>query len=250
MAAEALWKQCVKGLQLVASLGTLAFAALTLHDMQTAEGTGLYLAICAGTESRRLFYDLAVDAGGMLCLLALAAAPCIVWRRLHPGAFLRILAACLAFLPTVSTASLVHLADGTDKIMLREAILEGNLGEALMEGLAGWMPILVLGVPILILAAAAQAERPAAGEGRIPAPGRRALSALLMSLMVLALLFPILAAHCMFVAAYLLLLRGLAAGERLCDSYPKWNLWGGVLYGIFWLRGIGRMMEVMSIYHL
>ena len=131
----------------------MGLALLTLHDMQTAEGTGLYLAFQAGTRERGP-YDLLVDLAGMMCLAGLVLLPCILLKQREPESFFRFLAAYLAFLPTVSTAALVHLLDGTEDIVIRQSLLEGNLPEALREGTAGIIPLLQVGVPVLVLAAA------------------------------------------------------------------------------------------------
>ena len=70
MKGKGLRKRYAEWIQALSALLLIAMAGLTLHDMQTAEGAGLYLAIKAGAEDRRM-YDFAVDAAGMLCLLLL-----------------------------------------------------------------------------------------------------------------------------------------------------------------------------------
>ena len=72
-------KRYAEWIQALSALLLIAMAGLTLHDMQTAEGAGLYLAIKAGAEDRRM-YDFAVDAAGMLCLLVLLLLPCFLQK--------------------------------------------------------------------------------------------------------------------------------------------------------------------------
>ena len=60
--------------------------------------------------------------------------------------------ASLAFLPVVSMALLVHLADGTEEMALRQAISMGQPGAALLEWLGELLPALSVGLPVLILA--------------------------------------------------------------------------------------------------
>ena len=144
-------KRYAEWIQALSALLLIAIAGLTLHDMQTAEGAGLYLAIKAGAEDRRM-YDFAVDAAGMLCLLLLLLLPCLLQKRLRPAPFLRFASASLAFLPVVSMALLVHLADGTEEMALRQAISMGQPGAALLEWLGELLPALSVGLPVLILA--------------------------------------------------------------------------------------------------
>ena len=151
MKGKGLRKRYAEWIQALSALLLIAIAGLTLHDMQTAEGAGLYLAIKAGAEDRRM-YDFAVDAAGMLCLLMLLLLPCLLQKRLRPAPFLRFASASLAFLPVVSMALLVHLADGTEEMALRQAISMGQPGAALLEWLGELLPALSVGLPVLILA--------------------------------------------------------------------------------------------------
>mgnify|MGYP007110271224 CR=1 FL=1 len=151
MKGKGLRKRYAEWIQALSALLLIAMAGLTLHDMQTAEGAGLYLAIKAGAEDRRM-YDFAVDAAGMLCLLVLLLLPCLLQKRLRPAPFLRFASASLAFLPVTSMALLVHLADGTEEMALRQAISMGQPGAALLEWLGELLPALSAGLPVLILA--------------------------------------------------------------------------------------------------
>lgn len=151
MKGKGLRKRYAEWIQALSALLLIAIAGLTLHDMQTAEGAGLYLAIKAGAEDRRM-YDFAVDAAGMLCLLLLLLLPCLLQKRLRPAPFLRFASASLAFLPVTSMALLVHLADGTEEMALRQAISMGQPGAALLEWLGELLPALSAGLPVLILA--------------------------------------------------------------------------------------------------
>ncbi len=172
MKGKGLRKRYAEWIQALSALLLIAIAGMTLHDMQTAEGAGLYLAIKAGAEDRRM-YDFAVDAAGMLCLLALLLLPCLLQKRLRPAPFLRFASACLAFLPVMSMASLVHLADGTEKLAIRQALSAGRPGAALLEWLGELLPVLAAGLPVLILAvgmvrtgkAAGTAEKAKEGPG-------------------------------------------------------------------------------------
>ena len=149
MKGKGLRKRYAEWIQALSALLLIAIAGLTLHDMQTAEGAGLYLAIKAGAEDRRM-YDFAVDAAGMLCLLVLLLLPCFLQKRLRPAPFLRFASASLAFLPVMSMASLVHLADGTEKLAIRQTFFTGWPGAALLEWLGELLPALSAGLPIFV----------------------------------------------------------------------------------------------------
>lgn len=241
-----------KWIQLLFAAALMVCAGLTLHDMQMAEGTGLYLALKAGAQDRRA-YDLLVDCVGMCCLLALLLLPCILQKRLGFAPFLRFGSACLAFLPVMSTGALVHLADGTGEIAFRQAILEGRLAMALREGLAGLAPILAAGVPLLLLALGVAKTGIGQDQGKgVPALPRafRATGAFGLGLLAVGLLFPALTDICAYLIVYLLLVYAFSLWEKLHDEIPGLNAWGWILFGGFWLRAIERMLEVMSIYHL
>lgn len=248
MKGSAFWKRNSRWLWLAGAAALIGCAGLTIHDMQTAEGTGLYLAMKAGTENRRM-YDLLVDGVGILCVLAALLLPCLIFGHLQAKAFFRFTAAYFAFLPLLSTAMLVHLADGTEAIGLREAVLEGRLGEALREGLAGAVPVMAVGVPLLLLAfAAGKAER--GGKGKGLCGGWRVVLAVQILLLVAAVLFPALTEPFVYLARYLLLVYGFVLWEELCGAYPELDAWGLVLFAVFWLRGLDRMLETMSVYHV
>ncbi len=281
MKGKGLRKRYAEWIQALSALLLIAMAGLTLHDMQTAEGAGLYLAIKAGAEDRRM-YDFAVDAAGMLCLLLLLLLPCLLQKRLRPAPFLRFASASLAFLPVVSMALLVHLADGTEEMALRQAISMGQPGAALLEWLGELLPALSAGLPVLILAfgmvragsaeeLAGKAENPENLAGKAGSPkdlaGKaegagssektrphpwlpRAAGLAALALSAVSLLFPALSDICVYLIVYLLLAAAFSLWEKLHDAHPGLNAWGWILFGGFWLRAVERMLEIMSVYHL
>ena len=274
-------KRYAEWIQALSALLLIAMAGLTLHDMQTAEGAGLYLAIKAGAEDRRM-YDFAVDAAGMLCLLMLLLLPCLLQKRLRPAPFLRFASASLAFLPVTSMALLVHLADGTEEMALRQAISMGQPGAALLEWLGELLPALSVGLPVLILAfgmvragsaeelagravsvedLAEKAENPENLAGKAEGAGSsektrphpwlpRAAGLAALALSAVSLLFPALSDICVYLIVYLLLAAAFSLWEKLHDAHPGLNAWGWILFGGFWLRAVERMLEIMSVYHL
>lgn len=228
----------------------LVCAVLALHDMQTAEGAGLYLAGKANAQNR-LPYDLFVDGAGMVSLLLFLFVPCIFFKHLRLDSLLRFTSACLAFLPVVSMGALVHLADGTGRILLSQSLLEGRLGDALLEGLGDLFPILAAGMPLLLLARAA--DRAGGEDGKVTHwPSGMRLTVMMAQLLfvIAAVLFPMLTALCHYFMVYVFLVCGFFVWERLCERSVGRNGWSWLLFGLFWLRGIERMLELMSVYHL
>ena len=175
-------------------------------------------------------------------------------------------------------ALLVHLADGTEEMALRQAISMGQPGAALLEWLGELLPALSVGLPVLILAfgmvragsaeelagravsvedLAEKAENPgkAAGAGSAektrPHPWLpRAAGLAALALSAVSLLFPALSDLCVYLIVYLLLAAAFSLWEKLHDAHPGLNAWGWILFGGFWLRAVERMLEIMSVYHL
>lgn len=230
------------------SAALLFLAWCALHDMQRSEGIGLYYASVLG-QAGASWTGAAVEAGGMLLLLVLLLCPCILFHRRTWGSFLRILTAYLAFMPTISLAYLVHLASGAQQVRCSEALLNGSLGQALLEGVSGAAVMLSAGIPLLLLTAFAIEE----GDGErkrkvfrkwIPA------AAVWGVLLILAVVFPALKEICTFFVRYLLLLYGFPLWEHLLEVRPQYKSWGWIIFGSFGLRGIYIIAEVMSVYHM
>ncbi len=283
MDKKGFWERYGGWAALAVTAGLLCLAGITLHDMQTAEGTGLYLAICAG-QKNRIPFDLLVDLLGLSGLAGAVFLPCLIGRRLHADSFLRLLCAYIAFLPVVSTASLVHFLDGTTPVLLRDSLLDGRIGTALLEGLKGPAPLLGTGLPVLVLAGAALKGGQAGGRwtapaesgkaapgcvtasaapgsafperGEAPAEGRKISAGmygfLTVQVLLLAggILFPALEEQCWYLICYCLLLYGFFLWEKILDRYSGLRTWGWLLFGLFALRGVDRMIEVMSVYHI
>ena len=94
------------GLFLIPILGLFLLAYLTLHDLATAQGIGLYLALLQGQEEREKF-DLMVDIVGMLLLVAVLVIPCIVLKHKKLDALLRIMTVYFAIFENLNHISTV-----------------------------------------------------------------------------------------------------------------------------------------------
>lgn len=227
------------------------FSAMVLYDMQKAEGVGLFLSWKAEADSV-VWWDRAALAVGMTAMLFVLMLPCMVYRKYRPDAFFRFLCAYLAFTPTVSTAGLLHLVVGTDKIEFRTGFLEGALRETFHQAVSEMIPSLALIVPFLILLSAAVENLSQQGTKEEAEKSKRSYWRLLMCIFLLltAVLFPLLEEQAVFWCIYLLLTRCFELWETLWDQAERSSclLWIPFIGCLF--RGIYIMAELMSKYHL
>lgn len=89
----------------------LLLALISMHDVATAQGVGLYLSIQWG-KTDRVPFDVLVDVCGMGWLLLALVFPYRLLAHRGAKAFFRLTAGYFAFLPILSPAMLVHLFDG------------------------------------------------------------------------------------------------------------------------------------------
>lgn len=169
--AEKHWE---KWIYMLISIGAFAMVLAAVHDMQTAQGIGLYFAMLAGNENRMIF-DILTDglAVGITGLLLLV--PCLVSGHRSIGSFLRLFSAFMAFMPILDFSVMIHLFDGKG-------------------GFPAWGELL------------------------------------------------------RFVIIYLLLLWCFNRWEKWYQKVPGLDKWGWILFGCFWLRGLYRIIVIMSAY--
>lgn len=127
---KARWHEWFAGIM---SLGTFLMILLTVHDMQTAQGVGLYLSMLGNYGSREII-DIIVDATSAVLLALLLAVPCFLMGRLNAESFFRLLAAYLALLPGVDLAAIVHIFDPPGIFSLSHALAEGDVLGAFSRG--------------------------------------------------------------------------------------------------------------------
>lgn len=217
------------------ALANLAFATAALHDMQTAEGVGLYFALKQGTD--RLPFDLSVDMTALLGLLCLTLLPCVLLRHGNVVGFCRLLIGFLAFMPALSMAYLLNPL-GAEEIFSPELFLS----------------VLQIPIPFLgLLAAALALGDDAAGEsgGLDGSAWKRWYSLCCLAAVLLAagaFCQPSLQPLFVFVLTYLLLIVSFDLWERLFMRYPALNLWGWALFGGLELRAVYVLAEIMRKY--
>ena len=273
----------------ISSLVTFLIVLRTLHDMQTAQGVGLYLSILGGYNSRVLF-DVMVDVLGLVLLALLLLIPCFLLGFRNSESFFRLLAAYLALLPGVDLAALVHIFDPPGLFHLPQALVEGDVLNVFLAGMKEISPVLRLWLPIffLLLMGDQMMERKGLKRWQIR------ILWFQIPLLLGVFLFPAISSFLAFAMQYLLLIvcfdiwegwnKNLIQGMKRPNGHPyhdaeqSWNndliqgmkrpnghpyhdaeqswyngysnirLWGMVLFGGFWLRGLYLMIEVMSIW--
>lgn len=200
----------------------LAMAFYCIHDMQMAEGVGLFFALKAGKD--RLLFDLAVDVAGGLGLSLLIAVPCLVLGYWDFPALLRFLLVYLSLMPTLSMAYLLDPLGGEEGLRL----------QPLFVLLQTVIPFLCLWVAIL---------------GREAWKKWYGVCAGCAALLCLAGFFvQPLQPLFQFIMTYLLLLMGFDLWERVWKKYPALNTWGWILFGGLGFRAFYVLSQVMAEY--
>ena len=218
---------------------------LTLHDMQTAQGVGLYVSMQLQQDNVSV-WNLLVDCVGMLLLFLVLFLPCLGLKRLQFDSFFRFMTVYLAFIPTIRPASLVHLGNTLATLTTGTIFSAENPWVALLDRVAELMPLLCCILPLwLILRRIHETAEPAK-----PAKWQFVILCAIVIFMILHLLFPALATETAYFVYYMLLILCFYEWEEICRRFPAFSNWGMILFGGCWLRGVYRMLELMSISNL
>jgi len=214
----------------------LAGCFYALHDMQTAEGVGLYFSMQLGLE-QRLFLDLTVDVLGIIALAILVYLPCKILGHNTKEAYLRLLIAYLAAVPQASMARLLALFQQEQEFLW-------NLG--LGEGVRIWIysiaPFLQVWIPLLILLY---------GIGVV----KQCLSMKswywrvgISQGILLVILFMVPSAEnvILYLVGYLVLLIAFDCWEAVLQKLPTVKKWSVLFWALLLLRGIYRIVVLMS----
>lgn len=235
--------------------GTLFMVLAALNDMQKAEGIGLYLQMLLQKNSRTIF-DMLVNLCGMLCVALLVFLPCFCLKRRSVGAALRFLSVYLAFTPVVSIARLVGILDGREPLFIREKLLGEGFAAALFEEPAYFAQCLQVGAVLLLLLLAAdrlskeQQTWEAGGENTKSRceKWQKLFFVFEIILAAVGFLIPGLQTFAWFFITYLLFVQMFAIWENILERNARVLQWSPLLFGFFWLRGIYRLLELMSVF--
>ena len=220
-------------------------ALVALHDMQTAVGTGLYLSIKAGA-TERAFYDILVDAIMMVMMLGLILLPCILQKHAKIDSFLRLFFVFLAFMPRLNPGYCVTFFEKKNLFELRTAFLNGNYLVGVLEGAEFSASLLEMVVPMFCLLFTAVLNK---GRGE----AQRWYFTLLIPVLLMetgVFIFTNMAELFCFGIAYCILLIMFDLWEKLVETYVGMDTWGWILFGGLGLRGIYRLLDLMSHFHM
>ncbi|MBQ9141993.1 MAG: hypothetical protein IJX63_09415 [Lachnospiraceae bacterium] len=229
---------------LCSSLGALGLALYTLHDMQTAEGAGLYLSIMYG-QSNRFFFDIIVDIMGMLLLLALVLLPCLMLRRLRLDSFYRFLAVYLAFIPTAHPGNAVHLISDLLNARLRESLLSGDFLQFIFLDCTPLFDMLKFVLPFLVLLISINRYLKVPGFEK-----KKLFVPCIIVMLIIYLLFENLAEAAIYMLHFFLITWMFGEWEATCKHSLHFANWSLILFTGCLLRGIYRMLELISHAHM
>lgn len=202
---------------------TFGFVVSTLHEMQTAEGIGLYWALKAGVE--RGGFDIAVDMAVALVLLLLTGLPCLILGHRSISAFFRFLIGFAAFMPRVSMAYLIHLFDAGLRTVSYNRLL--------------FVLQTVIPFGCVLFAVMAANEK----------PWKRWYTVCSVAAAILGVVSAVWESEAIgAVMTYLLLLVCFDVWERLIDKNSKFVGLSWILFGGLWLRAVYSMLYIRSIY--
>jgi len=215
---------------------------LTLHDVQTNQGVGLYLSLQLGQDNVALF-NLLVDCMGILLLFTALILPCMALKRINPGSFFCLFSLYLALVPDVRPANLVHLGNTLANLTTRQIFSAENPPAALLGSLSDVALLFRTVLPLLLILV---------WTNRNTAPEKLqkwqiGLIVAEVFFIVLNILFPDISGETAYFMNYLLVVWCFAEWEKICDRFPKFGSWGMILLGGCWLSGLYRMIELMSI---
>ncbi len=229
---------------LICSAIALGLAFYTLHDMQTAEGAGLYLSILYG-QTNRVPFDILVNIMGMLLFLALLLLPCLLLEHLSHASFFRLLAVYLALIPTAHPGNAVHLSNALFNLSFRESILQGNFLKILFVECVPVFETLKLILPFLLLLTFMNSTLHISGFQK-----KKIWLPCILVLFILYLLFDCIAETTLYLLHYFLIVWCFGEWEATCKHSPRFANWSMILFIGCLLRGVYRMLELISHAHL
>lgn len=220
------------------------------HDVQIAQGAGLYLAGKYGF-SDRVPFDVLMDSIGGLGLLICILCPTLLLKKRTPDALLRFITVFLAFIPLINPGSLVHIASHISNWQIRETFLNGNFFQEFIIILSEPMKLLVWEIPLLILALMIHKNH---FEHKVKS-WQKIMFVISAICMILYLLFPGFQEYSLFLMHYPIIIVLFYESEQLWENNlsadkrtPLCISW--IIYGICGLRGIFRIIDLLQNTHL
>ena len=216
--------------------GIIILAGITLHDVATAQGIGLYFSILAGNVDR-IGYDLAVDIIGMIALLLVLILPGILLKHRGIDSLLRFAAVYFSFMPAISLGYLAHLFDG-HSLWMFEFDWQINLNH-----LVSFLQIVI---PAMFILGFFYIQH-----GMVIKKWHKCLLYSCILLGACALFMPELSDVAFQIIYYFLAIIAFDWWEILYSKavlFEKVILW--LIFVVFYCRGCLQMLELMSAFHL
>lgn len=229
--------KCVRVGSIFLIIGLFLFCLYAIHDMQTAEGIGLYFSLKWKIDNR-IYLDILVDVLSMAALAALIYIPCHMRKVRKPEAFLRLLSVYLAVVPQLSLTRILQLFRQHETVFLWDKAF----GTALWEWICDIAPILQTYFPLLlILFALAKVNQCLYLEKR-----HKVFAAVLAVLLLLVLCFPSEKELLLYICGYLGVLLAFDCWENLLQANSRLERWFCIPTGLLLLRGIYRIIVLTS----
>ena len=209
-----------------------------LHDMQTAQGIGLFFSMQLGM-SNRLPMDVAVDVLGMVAFALLIYLPCVKLQHKSVAAFLRLLIVYVAVVPQLSLASVLALVQRYEPVYIWDIGLLNGLWQWFYSAasfLQVWIPAFV------VLAALAKAN-----ECTVIAGWQKRILRIQAVLLLVLLCMPSAENVILYLCGYLGVLVAFDCWERLMEENAKVAAWLSVPFALLLLRGIYRILILVSM---
>lgn len=230
-------------LMLIALSGSTLLAFYTLHDVQTAHGASLYLSMVFGQTSRT-YFDLGVDLIGMLLFLLAILLPTLCLKAKSLQSFFRLFAVYLALMPVADPGKIVHLPEAFSNIALRESLRTGDWGTFFFSELTPCFELCRILFPFLILLFALTKTLP-------DTPKVSPLFLFLATGAFLVFCLTVDPADTFFYfTCYFLILMCFRLWEALCAASSRFAFWSNILFYGCLLRGIYRMLVLVSASHM
>ena len=205
----------------------------TLHDVQTAEGIGLFFSMELGMDSRT-FMDVLVDVLGILALGVLVYLPCRLLQFTSVASIARLLIVYLAMVPGLSLAEVLRLFRPGEMTCLWYM----TLGEALWKWVYSAGTFLQIWIPMMIVLVAV-------GEYGLQTWHKIIFASIILLLLIL-LFVPSAENLILYLCGYLGLLPAFACWETLFERNERLGKWSNILFALLLLKGIYRIVVLLS----